>query len=153
MATPRPRQAQGHRSRRAGVAALVLCEGCEVALRNIASVFRIASPIEGPHATVPTAHAEFCRDVDCWSYLTAFYEYILWPLERARRWGPGCSCCGEMRRRGEKPHCPRASKRMGEAGDFIQSLQQGFIERQPTSEVCGNVAWIKAEVTYATRKV
>ena len=62
---------------------------------------------------------EACHCPAFWRWMQAMFTYVLWPLEKLRRWGLKCDCCDELRAEKPKtwkPNCARAGRRLKKAG-------------------------------------
>jgi len=69
------------------------------------------------------------RDEAFWKYLEVSVPWVWEPLEHIRRWGLICPCvlCNDRRKAGEHHvYCPRNSRRLAEAWDWIQDRIQEF---------------------------
>ena len=61
-----------------------------------------------------------------WRWMSATYKYIIWSLEQSRHWGMVCSCCRQKRELRRNPKCPRASRRLPDAGAHIEELRHSL---------------------------
>jgi hypothetical protein len=62
-----------------------------------------------------------CAWPEFWLFLEQYFEHLILPLEKARRWGLVCACCAELRRRSKaRTRCPRASRRLKRLESFYK---------------------------------
>ena len=80
-----------------------------------------------------------CRDKRLWAFVEVVSKIIVEPMEGARRWGLVCFCCEDKRRAGQKHvRCPRDSRKLRQAWQFVQSQKSEFsnAHRQLRLEDC-----------------
>ena len=92
---------------------------------------------------------------ELWAFMSAVYKWIVNPLEHSRRWGMVCKCCAYERSLGLKMHCPRSSRRLGEASDFVAELARSL--RASAMDVtiveCEGFADLRSSLVFAMRRV
>ena len=83
-----------------------------------------------------------CQWADLWTFFKVYLEWVMTPLENARRWGLVCSCCAQLRL---DLACPvkrlRNSRRLAEARLFTSNLvsEPNSWSRELTLDLCDGV--------------
>jgi hypothetical protein len=96
-----------------------------------------------------------CAWKDMWVFIAVFFEWVLFPLEKGRRWGMVCACCRDQRHNTAKQSkCPQASRRLYQAREFSIALTGKFAQdgRAITSRMCEGVLWVWRDVSFVLRK-
>ena len=98
---------------------------------------------------------EACQWRDLWCFMRVFFDTVLNPLERGRRWGLVCDCCRELRRlQAARVRCPWASRRLKQARKFCLDLVAELYAagRELTLAACGGIQWVYDSVQHAILK-
>ena len=82
-------------------------------------------------------------------------QFVIFPLERARRWGMVCSCHRlERMLKQFRPACVRASRRLDEAQRYIRELLDSVGDRRRVSlQDCENTPAVHVEISTVLRCV